>query len=61
MDWNELLRALALVLVIEGLMPFAFPAQWRIALQRLALLDTRWLRLAGLGSMFAGVLLLQFL
>jgi uncharacterized protein len=58
-NWNELLRAFALVLVIEGLMPFAFPQQWRAALQQLAALDTRWLRLAGLGALVTGAALLQ--
>lgn len=58
-DGNELLRALALVMVIEGLMPFAFPRHWRAMLQRVQEADTRVLRAIGLGSMLLGVLVLQ--
>jgi len=56
--WHELLSALALVLVIEGLMPFANPAGWRRLLVRVSGMDDRALRLAGLVSMLAGVGLL---
>lgn len=58
-DGNELLRALALVMVIEGLMPFAFPRQWRATLLQVAQIDARILRVIGLGSMLAGLAVLQ--
>ncbi len=29
LDWTELVKALGLVMVIEGLLPFAVPTQWR--------------------------------
>jgi uncharacterized protein YjeT (DUF2065 family) len=55
---HDLFAALALVMVIEGLMPFAAPAVWRQALARLIELDDRRLRLIGAGSMGAGLLIL---
>lgn len=57
---EELLRALALVLVIEGLLPFLSPSRWRQALIQLIGLEDRHLRAVGLGSMLAGLVLLQF-
>lgn len=57
--WDDLLRALALVLVIEGLMPFAFPGRWRQILLRMASLDDKQMRTAGLIAMIAGIVLLQ--
>ncbi len=53
--WHDLLAALGLVLVIEGLLPFANPRRLREALMRLARLDDRALRLGGLLSMAAGL------
>lgn len=60
MDWAELLRALALVLVIEGLMPFVAPGRWRQALIHIAGLGDRALRTVGLLLIGAGVILLKF-
>jgi uncharacterized protein YjeT (DUF2065 family) len=60
-DWDELLRALALVMVIEGILPFAVPAQWRQAMLTMAGLDSRRLRLIGLASMLTGLLALHLL
>ena len=58
LDWPQLLRALALVMVIEGLMPFAAPSPWRRMLFTVAQLRDRSLRVLGLSSMMAGLLLL---
>ena len=55
---QELWAALALMLVFEGLMPFASPTIWRQALARLIQLDDRQLRLIGASSMGCGLLLL---
>jgi uncharacterized protein YjeT (DUF2065 family) len=52
------LSALGLVLLIEGVMPLAFPAGWRAAMQRMAGLRDGQLRFMGLAAMAAGVLLL---
>ena len=59
MEWNELVRALALVMIIEGLMPFAVPDRWRVFLQQVSQLDARVLRSIGLLSISAGVIILQ--
>lgn len=59
--WPDLLRALALVLVIEGLMPFIAPERWREMMLRLSDVDSRSLRLFGGVLIGAGVLLLQFI
>ena len=61
MDWTELVRALGLVMVIEGLMPFAAPTHWRRMLLTLAQMEGRSLRLIGFVSMFGGVLLLNLI
>ncbi len=57
-NWSDLLAALALVLVIEGLLPFANPQSLRRMLATVAQLDDRTLRLAGLVSMICGVVML---
>lgn len=55
---NTFLSALALLLVLEGLMPFLAPALWRDTFQRLVLLNDGQLRFAGLASMAVGVVIL---
>lgn len=59
--WQELLRAAALVLVIEGVLPFLSPRQFRRSLFALASVEDRWLRIVGLAGMVAGALMLHFL
>jgi uncharacterized protein len=61
MLWNDLLAALALLLVIEGLMPFLNPAGLRRALIQVATLPDSVLRGVGLASMLLGLLLLWWL
>jgi len=56
--WHELLAAVALMLVIEGVLPFLSPAAMRRAFAAMAAMDDRALRLSGLVSMAAGVILL---
>jgi uncharacterized protein YjeT (DUF2065 family) len=51
---------LALMLVIEGIMPFLFPAQWRETFRRLVQLTDGQLRFIGLTSMLSGLLLLYW-
>ena len=55
---SDLLSAVALVLVIEGLLPFASPSLYRAAVEATARLPAARLRLVGLSSMIAGVVLL---
>jgi uncharacterized protein YjeT (DUF2065 family) len=57
---TDFLAAIALMLVIEGIVPFLNPSGLRRALDLLARLDDRSLRIGGLVSMLAGVTLLYF-
>jgi len=59
--WDEILRALALVLVLEGMLPFISPNNWRQTMLQAAQLPNRVLRIIGLASMLLGVLLLYLL
>jgi uncharacterized protein YjeT (DUF2065 family) len=53
-----ILTAFALVLIIEGVLPFLLPALWREAFRRLTERTDGQVRFLGLSSMVAGVLLL---
>ncbi|MDT3670802.1 MAG: DUF2065 domain-containing protein [Aromatoleum sp.] len=55
---QTLLMAFALMLVIEGLLPFIAPAAWRDTFLRLAQLADGQIRFIGLASMLIGTLLL---
>ncbi|MDT7835470.1 DUF2065 domain-containing protein [Aquabacterium sp. OR-4] len=54
-----LLGALALMLVIEGLLPFLSPRRWREVFARALALSDGQLRFIGLASMLLGLLLLS--
>lgn len=56
--WEELWIAIALILVIEGFMPFLNPAGWRKTLRMVSEMDDETLRIIGLISMISGVILL---
>ena len=58
LNWDDLLAALALVLVIEGIVPFLNPQSLRKMLATVAQLDDRTLRITGLVSMLGGVVML---
>ena len=60
MSWSDLLAALALYLVLEGVLPFLNPQAMKRVLTTMASFCDRLLRLWGLASMAAGVLLLYF-
>ena len=51
----DLLAALGLFLVLEGIAPFLNPAGLKRAMARLAEVGDRELRIAGLGSMLVGI------
>ena len=55
---DRLLGALALMLVIEGLMPFISPAAWRQVFNRVLSMTDGQIRFVGLSSMAAGLLML---
>ncbi len=56
--WQDLLAALTLVLVIEGVLPFLNPAGFRRMLMMVSQVDDSTLRFAGLSAMIVGCLLL---
>ncbi len=56
--WHDLLVALTLLLVIEGIWPFLNPNGMRSILLMIAQHDNRSMRLSGLVSMVSGVILL---
>ncbi|HWK48767.1 MAG TPA: DUF2065 domain-containing protein [Steroidobacter sp.] len=60
MNWSDLFAALALYLVLEGVMPFLSLQSVKRLLQALSSLQDRQLRLFGLASMSAGLVLLYF-
>lgn len=55
-DW--LIGALALMLVIEGLLPFLSPGTWRAAFERATQMSDGQIRFFGLFSILLGLLLL---
>lgn len=52
------LLGLAMMLVIEGLLPFLFPDMWRETFRKLVSLSDGQLRFAGITAMILGLLLL---
>lgn len=54
---SSLLLAFALMLVIEGVLPFAAPRVWRDTFRRVTELNDGQIRFIGLTSMLIGLLL----
>jgi len=52
------LMAIALMLVIEGVLPFLVPAVWREAFRRITQFTDGQIRFLGLSSMLLGLVLL---
>lgn len=59
--WQEIGIALCLVMVLEDILPFLCPRQWRDTLLQLTQLSDRQLRLLGLASMLLGTTVLYWL
>jgi uncharacterized protein YjeT (DUF2065 family) len=59
-EWPDLLAALAIFLVLEGIVPFLDPARMKRALLQLLQVPDSQLRIAGLGSIVVGLALLAF-
>lgn len=53
-----LLGALALMLVLEGLLPFLNPGAWRSVFEKATRMSDGQIRFVGLSSMLAGLALL---
>ncbi len=58
--WNDLLSAIALMLVLEGLLPFLTPGGFRRAMLAMVEMGDSQIRFAGLSTMLIGVVLLYF-
>ena len=60
MFWREILTAVALLLVIEGMLPFVRPGRYKQLVAQIVRLTDSQLRTYGLSAMIAGILLLFF-
>lgn len=58
--WDTLLIAFALMLVLEGILPFLLPGIWRDTFKKLTETGDNQVRFIGLTSMLLGLLLLYF-
>lgn len=56
--WDDLWVAMALMLVLEGIFPFLSPGRFKDVLQSILQTDEHHIRVVGLVSMVAGVVLL---
>jgi uncharacterized protein YjeT (DUF2065 family) len=56
---GEILTAIALVIVIEGLLPAISPTAYRKAVAQLSMLPDKSIRYTGLALMLVGVILLH--
>ena len=59
--FDYLLTAFGLMLVIEGLMPFLFPAAWRAGLNKLIQFQDGQTRFVGLTLMLSGLLMIYWI
>lgn len=57
--WEILLAGAALMLVLEGLMPFIAPGAWRNTMRQAITLTDGQLRFLGLASIAGGLVLLS--
>ncbi len=58
MNWNDLLAAFALYLVLEGILPFLNPGAFTRLMNQISRLPEKQLRRVGFASMLAGAVLL---
>jgi len=58
MAWQDLYAALALVLVVEGALPFIKPDTWRRAMSLMTQQPDNAVRIIGFATMIMGVTLL---
>jgi uncharacterized protein YjeT (DUF2065 family) len=55
------LIAIGLMLVLEGIMPFLFPAEWRETLRKVSQFQDGQVRFLGLTLMLSGLLLIYWI
>ena len=58
MNWQDLWAALALFLILEGLVPFFSPRGYKNMVQQMATMPEQSLRIVGFGLMLIGVIAL---
>jgi len=56
--WTEFITAVALLLVIEGMLPFVRPSRYKQLVAQIVRLSDNQLRVIGLAAMIAGLVLL---
>ena len=56
---QDLFAAIAIAIIIEGILPFANPKAWKKMVMSVSLMPERQLRIAGLFLMLLGLVLLQ--
>lgn len=56
--WETFLMAIALMLILEGVLPFLSPQTWREAFRKLIEINDNQIRFVGLTSMLVGLMLL---
>jgi uncharacterized protein YjeT (DUF2065 family) len=59
--WQVFPIAVALVFILEGMLPFISPNRWRAMLAAVEQIDDRTIRSIGLASMLFGVVILYWL
>jgi uncharacterized protein YjeT (DUF2065 family) len=58
LDWTDLFAALAILFILDGVMPFISPSSMKRLLSRFASLEDREMRIAGFISMSVGLAIL---
>jgi uncharacterized protein YjeT (DUF2065 family) len=59
--WDTFLMAIALMLVLEGILPFVSPNAWRETFQKLLQLEDGQIRFIGLSAMLVGLIILYLI
>ena len=60
MEWADFIAAVAILLIVEGILPFLSPGRSRRVFEQMSRLGDRELRFAGLVGMVAGLGLLFY-
>ena len=58
--WELLLGAFAMMLVVEGFLPFVSPRRWRAVFEEATRMSDGQIRFVGLSSMLGGLTALYF-
>jgi uncharacterized protein YjeT (DUF2065 family) len=61
MNWTELFSALALVMIIEGIIPFISPQGYKKSMQQMLAMPESKLRVVGFCLMLVGAISLFFI